>query len=127
MHRGLPARLDLGPPDDELDPVTRRTWATRVSAVLALQVPVPRRAFAAVTVAPALLAVAWLLPGTGLLLGGRLFALPMVIVFVPLAVALFGFVAGRLPASWPRFNEAEPGAAPVAARRRADVPPGALL
>ena len=127
MHRGPPARLDLGPPDDEQDPVTRRTWAARVSAVLALRVPVPRRAFAAVTVAPALLAVAWLLPGTGLLLAGRLFALPMVIVFVPLAVALFGFVAGRLPASWPRFSEAEPGAAPVAARRRAGVPPGALL
>ena len=77
----------------------------------------PGRAFAAVTVAPALIAMAWLVPGTGLLLAGRLLPLPMVIIFVPLAVALCDFVMVRLPVSWPRFNEAEPGAAPVAARR----------
>ena len=131
MHRGLPARLGLGRADDEqaeaAQAVARRGLAARVSEVLALRVPVPGRAFAAVTVAPALLAVAWLLPGTGLLLAGRLLAVPMVIVFVPLAVALFDFAIVRLPVSWPRFNEADPGAAPVAARRRADVPPVALL
>ncbi len=131
MHRGLPARLGLGRADDEqtetAQAATRRGLAARVSEVLALRVPVPGRAFAAVTVAPALLAVAWLLPGTGLLLAGRLLAVPMVIVFVPLAVALFDFAIVRLPVSWPRFNEADPGAAPVAARRRADVPTVALL
>ncbi len=127
MHRGLPARLDLGPAGDEPAPAARPGWAARVSAVLALQVPVPGRAFAAVTVTPALLAVAWLLPGTGLLLAGRLLAVPMVIVFVPLTVALFYFAIGRLPVSWPRFNQAEPGAAPAAAQRKAGVPPVALL
>ncbi len=67
----------------------------------------PGRAFAAITVAPALLAVAWLVPGTGMLLAGRLAAVPMMIIFVPLAVALGYFAMGRLPASWPRFIEAE--------------------
>ncbi len=130
MHRGLPERLVSRPADDGADdPVGRRTWAAKASAVLAMRVPVrmPGRAFAAITVAPALVAVAWLLPGTGLLLAGRLLALPMVIIFVPLAVVLLDFAVLRLPVSWPRFNEAEPGAPPVAARRRPDVPAGALL
>ena len=59
------------------------------------------------TVAPALLAVAWLVPGTGLLLAGRLLPLPMVIIFVPLAVALCYFAMRRLPVSWPGFGGAE--------------------
>src|SRR5579862_1977310 len=131
MHRGLPERLDFRPDDDgAAEPAVRRTWAAKVSAVLSMRVPVrlPGRAFAAVTVAPALVAAAWLLPGTGLLLAGRLLALPMVIIFVPLAVVLCQFVTVRLPVSWPRFNEAEPGAAaPVASRRRPHVPDAALV
>ena len=134
MHRGLPGRLDLGRAGDKqaetaetAETASRRGLAARVSEVLALRVPVPGRAFAAVTVAPALLAVAWLLPGTGLLLAGRLLAVPMMIVFVPLAVALFDFAVTRLPVSWPRFSEGDPGAPPVAPRPRAGVPPGALL
>ncbi len=70
--------------------------------------PWPRGwAFAAVTHAPALLAVAWLVPGIGMLLTGRLMPLPMVIIFVPLAVALCYFVMRRLPVSWPRFGASE--------------------
>jgi hypothetical protein len=57
-----------------------------------------------VTQAPALLAVAWLVPGTGMLLAGRLLPVPMVIIFVPLAVALCYFAMRRLPVSWPRFG-----------------------
>src|SRR5579862_3213693 len=134
MHRGLPDRLDYRPADGEQDepakPAARPTWAAKVSAVLAIRVKVrmPGRAFAAITVTPALVAAAWLLPGTGLLLAGRLLALPMVIIFVPLAVVLCQFVTVRLPVSWPRFNEAEPGAAaPVASRRRPHVPDAALV
>jgi hypothetical protein len=78
-------------------------------------------------VAPALLAVAWLVPGTGMLLAGRLLAVPMVIIFVPLAVALCYFAMGRLPVSWPRFSEAEPDATVVAVRPKADVTLAALL
>src|SRR5579863_8232439 len=130
MHRGLPERLVFRPADDEpAEPAVRRTWAAKVSAVLTMRVPVrmPGRAFAVVTVAPALVAIAWLLPGTALLLAGRLLALPTLIIFVPLAVVLLDFATVRLPVSWPRFNEAEPGAPPVAARRNADVPGAALL
>jgi hypothetical protein len=88
---------------------------------------VPGRAFAAVTVAPALLAVAWLVPGTGMLLAGRLLPLPMVIIFVPLAAALCYFATGRLPLSWPRFREAEQEAAPDGATPAGPAPASAGL
>jgi hypothetical protein len=87
----------------------------------------PGRAFAAITVAPALLAIAWLLPGTGMLLAGRLQARPMVIIFVPLAVALCYFGIGRPPMSWPKFSEAEPEPAPGHGKRKATGPMLALL
>jgi hypothetical protein len=90
----------------------------------------PGWAFAAVTIAPALLAVAWLVPGVGMLLAGRLLPLPIVIIFVPLAVALCYFAMRRLPVSWPRFadsdDDASPAAAAVGAQRR-QVPLGAVL
>src|SRR6185437_1287884 len=75
-------------------------------------------AFAAVTQAPALLAVAWLVPGTGMLLAGRLAAVPMAIIFVPLAVALCYFAMRRLPVRWPRFGTSD---------EARGVPVGALL
>ena len=78
----------------------------------------PGRAFAAVTQAPALLAMAWLVPGIALLLAGRLLPLPMVIIFVPLAVALCYFVMRRLPVNWPKFGAAD---------EARGVPAGALL
>jgi hypothetical protein len=71
-----------------------------------------------VTQAPALLAVAWLVPGTGLLLAGRLLPVPMAIIFVPLAAALCYFAMRRLPAGWPRSGG--PG-------ETRGVPAGALL
>jgi hypothetical protein len=136
MRLRLPVPPAPGRADDQQAKTASRltsaalTSAARYSAVAALRVRVPGRAFAAVTVAPALLAVAWLMPGTGMLLAGRLLAVPMVIAFVPLAFALCYFAMGRLPVSWPRFKEAEPDAvpdaAPVAARRKADVPAAAL-
>jgi hypothetical protein len=64
-------------------------------------------AFAAVTQAPALLAVAWLVPGIGILLAERLSPLPMTIIFVPLAVALCYFAMRRLPVRWPRFGDSD--------------------
>jgi hypothetical protein len=62
--------------------------------------------FGAVTVIPALLAAAWLLPAFPLLLGGRLAARPMVFMFAPLAAALCYFAVRQLPAAWPAFREA---------------------
>jgi hypothetical protein len=128
MHLRLPAPTVRGRADDQqTERALRRTLAVRASAVAALRVRVPGRAFAAITVAPALFAVAWLAPGTGLLLAGRLQAVPMVVIFVPLAVALCYFAMGRLPVSWPRFNEAEPDANPLAVQPKPDVPAVALL
>jgi hypothetical protein len=69
-----------------------------------------------VTLLPALLAVAWLVPGAGLLLVGRLLPVPMVIVSGTLAGALCYFAMRRLPAAWARFSGANRG-----------VPAGALF
>jgi len=57
--------------------------------------------FGAVTVVPALLATAWLLPGLPLLLAHRFDALPMLLIFVPLAAVLCYFALRRLPSGWP--------------------------
>ena len=63
--------------------------------------------FGAVTVVPAMLAVAWLLPSFPLLLGGRLSPRPMVFMFAPLAAALCYFAIRQLPAGWPAFRPAK--------------------
>ena len=60
--------------------------------------------FGAVTVVPALLAAAWLLPAFPLLLSGRFSALPMVFMFAPLAAGLCYFAVRQLPATWPSFR-----------------------
>src|SRR5215471_10011031 len=86
----------------------------------------PGRLFAGITQLPALLAMAWLVPGTAMLLAGRLLPVPLLIIFVPLAVALCYFAMRQLPASWPRFRDL-PTAAPAAGRRRPGVPLGAVL
>jgi len=75
----------------------------------------PGWAFAAVTIAPTLLAVAWLVPGVGMLLAGRLLPLPMAIIFVPLAVALCYFAMRRLPVTWPRFSDSDDYSSPALA------------
>jgi hypothetical protein len=59
--------------------------------------------FAALTMLPALLAVAWLVPGFAMLLAGRLTPVPLVIIFVPLAAALCYFTMRQIPVSWPQF------------------------
>ncbi|MGH3295316.1 MAG: hypothetical protein ACRDP7_26320 [Trebonia sp.] len=132
MRLRPPVPAALGRADDrQSETASRRTLAARYSAVAALRVRVPGRAFAAITVAPALLAIAWLVPGTGMLLAGRLLPLPMVVIFAPLAVALCYFAIVRLPVSWRRFSEAEPDAGPVSGpvsvERKADAPAVALV
>jgi hypothetical protein len=62
--------------------------------------------FGAVTVVPAMLAAAWLLPGFPLLLAGRLSAPPMVFMSAPLAVGLCYLALRQLPASWPGLRPA---------------------
>jgi hypothetical protein len=71
------------------------------------------RLFGAVTVVPALLAVAWLLPSLPLLLAGRLAAPPLVFMFSPLAVGLCYAALRQQPASWPGFRPRRQPASPV--------------
>jgi hypothetical protein len=89
----------------------------------------PGWVFAAVTQFPALIAVAWLVPGIGTLLAGRLLPLPMLIIFVPLALALCYFAMRQAPVRWrePAVAQGAPGAADGAARRRSDVPAVAVI
>jgi hypothetical protein len=61
----------------------------------------PGMIFAAVTIAPALLVMAWLLAGLPLLLAGRFSDIPMLIISIPLAVALLFLVMRDLPSAWP--------------------------
>jgi hypothetical protein len=70
-----------------------------------------------VTQLPALLVMAWLLPGAALLIAGRLMPSPTLIIFVPLAVALCYFAMRQLPVSWPKFG---PGADADSARPSAE-------
>src|ERR1700722_8690042 len=94
----------------------------------------PGRAFGVVTMAPALLAIALLVPGTGMLLAGRLLPVPVLIIFVPLAVALCYFGMRGLPVQWPLIGKpavavAAPGTddGADADGGRVGVPVGALL
>jgi len=100
------AGMKHGPVRDDKGPERRRFSRAQTAG----------RVFAAVTLLPALLAVAWLAPGAGLLLAGRLLPVPMLIISGTLAVALCYFAMRRLPAKWPRFGGAERG-----------VPAGALF
>jgi hypothetical protein len=82
---------------------------------------VPGMIFAAITIVPALLVMAWLLAGLPLLLANRFSDIPMLIISVPLAVALIFVACRELPAAWPhgirefwdqRRDRPEPAASP---------------
>ena len=75
--------------------------------------------FGAVTVMPALLAAAWLLPGLPLLLAGRLSALPLLFMSGPLALGLCYLALRQLPATWTHWPGARaPGSSAGAAGPR---------
>jgi hypothetical protein len=69
-----------------------------------------------------MLAAAWLLPALPLLLAGRFSALPMVLMFAPLAVGLCYLAVRQLPASWPGFR---PGQGRTGPARSPASPAGA--
>ena len=86
------------------------TGALRNAARLALRPASRRRAnwrwapgmlFAAVTILPSLLVMAWLISGLPLLLAGRFAGIPMIVISVPLAVALIVMTLRELPSAWP--------------------------
>jgi len=69
--------------------------------------------FARLTVLPAVLVVAWLIPGVLLLLVGNLLPIPMILIWVSVAVVLTVNGLRVVPASWPRLisgsRSVEPG------------------
>jgi hypothetical protein len=69
----------------------------------------PGRVFAGVTVLPALLAAAWLVPGLPLLLAGAFDVVPMIVISVLLAIGLCVLVLPRLPATWPAGSSSGAG------------------
>jgi hypothetical protein len=97
--------------DDDTVPIP-----TSGQGTVPLRVRLPQWLFGAITVIPAMLAAAWLLPALPLLLVGRLSAPPMVFMFAPLAVGLCYFAVRQLPASWPGFRAAHSAQAPAPAR-----------
>ena len=87
----------------------------------------PGWVFAAITQFPALLAVAWLVPGIGTLLADRLLPLPMLIIFVPLALALCYFAMRQAPVRWREPTVVAQGATDGVARPRSEVPAVAVI
>jgi hypothetical protein len=63
-------------------------------------------ALARLTGLPAILLVAWLLPGLPLLLGGSFLPVPMLLISVPLAAALTVNCLREVPVTWPRIGGA---------------------
>ncbi|HEY2280381.1 MAG TPA: hypothetical protein VGI00_18645, partial [Streptosporangiaceae bacterium] len=64
-------------------------------------VRLPGTIFAAITLVPSVLVMAWLLAGLPLLLANRFSDIPMLIISVPLAIALVFVVVRELPSAWP--------------------------
>ncbi|HEY7011669.1 MAG TPA: hypothetical protein VH480_02860 [Streptosporangiaceae bacterium] len=87
------------------------------AGLAAIRLPLPQRppgqpsaggtGFARITVLPAILVMAWLLPGLPLLLAGAFVPVPMLLIAAPLAVVLAAFGLRQVPGNWPR---ALPGA-----------------
>jgi hypothetical protein len=70
-------------------------------------------ALARLTVLPAVLVLAWLIPGLPLLLlGGNFLPVPMLLISVPLAAALTVNGLRAVPATWPRLGARDREAAP---------------
>ena len=66
------------------------------------------KAFAAVTILPTLLLVAWLVAGLPLLVAGRFLPVPMVLISVPVAVGLVMLTRRYLPGRWPGPGDSDP-------------------
>ncbi len=80
------------------DPAAERAGRERRSAQFAEQAG---RGFARLTVLPAIIVVAWLLPGLPLLLGGVFEPVPMLLIAAPLGTALAVNLLHRVPGTWP--------------------------
>ena len=108
-----PVTTVLAPVTTVLGPVTRRRPRLHSDYGATGDAPRPRSAdvagavFARLTVLPALILLAWLIPGLPLLLGSYFLPVPMLLISVPLIVALSVNGLRGVPASWPRLLSAE--------------------
>jgi hypothetical protein len=82
----------------------RRRSATPVPGELGVPADAATALFGRLTVLPAMLIAAWLLPGLPLLLGGGFLPVPMLLISVPLAVALTVNGLREVPANWPQLR-----------------------
>jgi len=88
-------------------PTARRTWLGAAGGRLGrtargLRLPPGGVTFARLTALPAILVMAWLVPGLPLLLSGAFVPAAMLLICVPLAVLLVINGLGRVPGRWPR-------------------------
>jgi hypothetical protein len=81
---------------------TARRLSRRAVVALGSHPGAASAGFARLTVLPAILVIAWLLPGLPLLLAGAFVPVPMLLISAPLAVVLVVLTLRRVPASWPR-------------------------
>ena len=88
-----------------LRPVREASWLRPADAAGVL--------LARLTVLPAVLIVAWLIPGVPLLLGHVFLPLPALLLSVPLAIVLVTVGLRAVPAAWPRLLPARHAAEPT--------------
>jgi hypothetical protein len=65
--------------------------------------------FSRLTLLPAMLVMAWLLPAIPLLLAKRFELAPMLVISIPLALVLIVVCLRRVPGHWPMSAQAKPG------------------
>jgi len=82
-------------------PGAQRAWLPSLNMRPGGGADLAGKAFAVVTVVPVLVITAWLLAGLPLLLAGRFFPVPMVLITVPAAVGLVLLAGRQIPGRWP--------------------------
>jgi hypothetical protein len=114
-----PVTTVLAPVTTVLAPVTRRRphptpqYSGSGDAAAPRTTDIAGALFARLTVLPALVILAWLIPGLPLLLGHYFLPVPMLLISVPLIVALGVNGLRVVPASWPRLLSADRTAEPA--------------
>lgn len=81
----------------------------RRSRAAAARASASGREFSRITVLPALLVVAWLIPAVPLLLAGSFALAPMLVISIPLALVLIVVGLAQVPNRWPASAQVKPG------------------
>jgi hypothetical protein len=89
--------------------LAQRSRAAAARAATRASASASGREFSRVTVLPALLVVAWLIPAVPLLLAGSFALAPMLVIAIPLALVLIIVGLAQVPSHWPASAQAKPG------------------